>query len=70
MTGEGVKVTADLKHIHWQMTDSLRAINQCGHAERAGFGAQLAHGIDGAQRVGDMHAGHELHLPVQQGVDR
>ena len=57
VAGEGQKIAADFLHIHRPVAGALGGVHQRDDAAPAGAGAQLGHGIDRAQRVGNMGEG-------------
>ncbi len=54
MSGERVKVTVDILHIHIEMNGRLRAVEQHGNAAGMGAGDHLFHRNNSAQHVGHV----------------
>ena len=52
-----------------QMPGALRAVHERGDAELARAGAKVGHGIDRAERVGDVNHREQLHLLRQQRIE-
>ncbi len=65
---EGQEVAADLLDIHRAMPGALRGVHQCRDAELARAGAQVCHGVDRAERVGDVGYRQQFHLGGQELV--
>ena len=66
VAGEGQEIAADFLHIDGPVPGALGGIDQRDNAAAAGAGAQLGHGIDRAQRVGNVGEREELDGAVQQ----
>ena len=66
VTGESEEIATHFLHIDRQMTRALRGIDQSERADRARLPAKIGHGIDRAERIGDMREREQFHFRCQQ----
>ena len=69
VSGEGEEIATDFLHIDRQMTGALRGIDQRERADRARLPAKIGHGIDRAERIGDMRESEQLHFRREQLIE-
>ena len=67
--GERQEIAAERLHVDRHVPDRLRGVHHCHGADPLRPRAELGHGIDRAERVGNMGEGVELDLGREQPVE-
>ena len=69
VAGERKKIAADGLHVHGQMPGALRAVHERDDAQLARAGAKFGHGIQRAQRIGNVNHRENLDLLREQRIE-
>ena len=66
VTGESEEIAAELLNIERHVPDALRCINQSDRANVSSFLAKIGHGINRAERIGNVSEAEHFYFRRQQ----
>ena len=66
VTGESEEIAAELLNIERHVPDALRCINQSDRANVSSFLAKIGHGINRAERIGNVSEAEHFYFWRQQ----